>query len=346
MRKRLLAAMATFMALAMLTLVAMTPAAQASQTAAKEFDFVYLTPSTESQYWQQVGLGVKNAVLDIEEKEGVKINFSVVGSATEAESDAYLKAYENTIAKKPDAIITATLHPDATGPLTQQAFEQGIAVNFAGMGIDQKDWGAYYGVHYYCDNSVVGEVAAKAMLEGLAQKGVEPKGKIGIHMSVVVPVLEARMDAFKAYMAVNAPEIECLDTQYNENDVNNALANVENQLATYPDLIGLYGANNISGDGIALGIKNREQKDNIVGIGVDADDVEVQALRDGILYAIIVQTPYDQGYSCVMDAYKTITTGVLPAQQEVNISPQAVTQANMDLDEFAALLNPFLLARD
>lgn len=316
-----------------------------ADTTEKTYDFVYLTPSTESQYWQQVGLGVQNAVLDLEKKEGVKINYSVVGSATEAESDAYLRAYENAIAKKPNAIITATLHPDATGPLTQQAFEQGIAVNFASMGISQEDWGDYYGVHYYCDNNIIGEVAAKAMLEGLAEKGIEPKGKIGIHMSVVVPVLEARMDAFKAYMRTNAPDIECLDTLYNENDVNNALANVENQMATYPDLIGLYGANNISGDGIALGIENKDKASSIVGIGVDADDLEVQALKEDNLYAIIVQTPYDQGYSCVMDAYRTITTGELPAAQEVDIPSQAVTKSNMNEEKYATLLNPFLLER-
>lgn len=318
----------------------------AAETSPKAYDFVYLTPSTESQYWQQVGLGVQNAVLDLEKQEAIKINYSVVGSATEAESDAYLRAYENTIAKKPHAIITATLHPDATGPLTQQAYEQGIAVNFASMGISQEDWGAYYGVHYYCDNNVIGEVAAITMLAGLAEKGIEPKGKIGIHMSVVVPVLEARMDAFKAYMTKNAPDIECLDTLYNENDVNNALANVENQMATYTDLIGLYGANNISGDGIALGIKNQDKASSIVGIGVDADDLEVQALKEGTLYAIIVQTPYDQGYSCVMDAYRTVTTGELPAEQEVDIPSQAVTKSNMEEEKYATLLNPFLLKRE
>lgn len=342
MEKKLSLLMTLLLAILMLATGILPVAASAEQ---KTFDFVYLTPSTESQYWQQVGLGVQNAVLDLQEQEGVKINFTVVGSATEAESDAYLRAYENAIAKKPNAIITATLHPDATGPLTQQAFEQGIAVNFASMGISQADWGEYYGVHYFCDNNVIGEVAAKAMLEGLAEKGIEPKGKIGIHMSVVVPVLEARMDAFKAYMSVNAPEVECLETLYNENDVNNALANVENQMATYPDLIGLYGANNISGDGIALGIENKDKAGSIVGIGVDADDLEVQALKEGTLYAIIVQTPYDQGYSCVMDAYRTITTGELPAQQEVDIPSQAVTKSNMDEEKYASLLNPFLLER-
>src|SRR5699024_10783260 len=97
-------------------------------------------------------------------------------------------------------------------------------------------------------------------------------GKIGMHMSVVVETLEERMDGFRAYMAEHAPEIECLDTLYNENDVNNAQGNVETQIATYGDeLIGLYGGNNVSGDGIALGIKNAGAGNKILGIGVDSD---------------------------------------------------------------------------
>lgn len=313
--------------------------------AGETIDLVYLTPSTESQYWQQVGLGVENAILDLEEQEGVKVNFSIAGPATEAESDAYIKAFENVIAKGPDGIVTATLTPDATGPVTQAGFEQGIFVNYASMGIDQEQWGDYYGVHYYCDNSVIGEAAAQAMLDALEAKGIEPKGKIGIHMSVVVPVLEYRMSAFKEYMAEHAPDIECLDTLYNENDVNNAQANVENQLATYTDLIGLYGANNISGDGIALAIQNAGLGDKICGVAVDADDLEVEALEAGNLDAIVAQTPYDQGYACVMDLYKSITTGEMPAEQEVDIAAQAVTRDNMNEEEFAALLNPFILKR-
>ncbi len=328
-----------------------TPAAEAAAPAeapsasGEPMDIVYLTPSTESQYWQQVGLGVENAILDLQEKEGATINYSIAGPATEAESDAYIKAFENVIAKKPDGIVTATLTPDATGPVTQAASEQGIYVNFASMGIDQEQWGEYYGAHYYCDNSVIGEVAAQAMLDALKAKGIEPKGKIGVHMSVVVPVLEYRMSAFKEYLAKNAPDIECLDTLYNENDVNNAQANVENQLATYTDLIGLYGANNISGDGIALAIQNANASDKVCGVAVDADDLEVEALGEGDLDAIVAQTPYEQGYSSVMDLYKSITTGEMPAEQEVNIAPQAVTKANMKDEAFAALLNPFILKR-
>ena len=40
---------------------------------------VYLTPSTASQFWTYVGIGIENAMKDMEEEHGVTIDFSTVG---------------------------------------------------------------------------------------------------------------------------------------------------------------------------------------------------------------------------------------------------------------------------
>lgn len=314
----------------------------------EEYDVVYLSPSTESEYWQYAEIGMHNAALDLEKEKGIKINFSVSGPATEAETDAYIKAYESVIASKPDSIITATLAPDGTVPKTQEAQNAGIYVNFVSMGLeggDSNEYGDYYGVHYYCNNTVIGETAAQAMLDGLKAAGIEPKGKIGIHMSVVVETLEERLDGFKAYMKEHAPEIECLDTLYNENDVNNAQGNAETQISTYGDeLIGLYGGNNVSGDGIALALKNAGKGNEILGIGVDSDSIEIEALEEGNLYAIIVQTPYEQGYMAMENTIEYLQTGENPeTEKHIDCTSQVVTSENMDSEESQALLDPTIL---
>lgn len=314
-----------------------------------EYNFVYLSPSTESEYWQYAEVGIRNAVKDLQEEYGCTINLTVSGPASESETDAYIKAFESVIASSPDAIITATLAPDGTVPKVQEAQQAGIYVNFVSMGLeggDSNEYGDYYGVHYYCDNTLIGETAAAAMLQAFEDRGIEPVGKIGMHMSVVVDTLEDRLDGFKAYMAENAPELECLDTLYNENDVNNAQSNVETQISTYGDeLIGLYGGNNISGDGIALALGGAGLGDKIVGIAVDSDSVEIEALENGNLYAIVVQTPYEQGYNATVNAFTYLQTGENPeTEKHINCDSQVVTMDNMDTEESQALLNPKILA--
>ena len=134
---------------------------------------------------------------------------------------------------------------------------------------------------------------------------------------------------------------------YNENDVNNAQSNVETQISTYGDeLIGLYGGNNVSGDGIALALGSAGMGDKVVGIGVDSDSLEIEALENGNLYAIVVQTPYEQGYNAVMNAYTYLETGKnTETEKHIDCTSQVVTAENMDTEESQALLNPKILAK-
>ncbi len=309
------------------------------------FKVTFLAPSTESQYWgQYMVVGIENAIQDLEAKYGVEIEFETTGPASEAETDSYIQAFENVIAKKPDAILTATLIPDATAPLVQEAANQGIYVNFMSLGL-LPGYEDSYGTIYRCDMGNQGVAAAREMLKIFESKGIEPKGKVGVHMSVVVPALEPRMSEFSAYMAKHAPNVECLETLYNENDVNNAQANVETQISKYGnELIGLYGANNISGDGVALGIQNAGISNRIASVAIDSDDLEVEALRNGNLDAIIVQTPYEQAYSAMTNAYEHVVNGKT-YESDISIDAYTVRKENMDDPKFKALLNPLLNAR-
>ena len=91
------------------------PAADAGEEAAaadasgESYDITWVTCSTESEFWQYQQIGMENAAADMEAEHGITINFSTVGPATEAETEAYIRAFENAIASKPDAIISAAV---------------------------------------------------------------------------------------------------------------------------------------------------------------------------------------------------------------------------------------------
>lgn len=306
-----------------------------------ELDVVYLMPATSSQYWYDyMYTGAINAALDIEEQYGVKINLTTAGPAEEMETEAYVKAFENVIATQPDAILTATLIPDGTNMLVKAAAEQGIYVNFMSCGLEDPAYDEYFGSFFYCDNTDIGQVGAQAFLDALEMKGIEPKGKVGVHTSVLVPSLMPRVDEFVAYLNEHAPELECLEVLFNENVITKAQSNVEDQIAAYGDeIVGFYGSDNITGDGIALAIQNSGLTGKVVGVAVDADDLEVEALRNGVLDAIVVQTPYQQSYDAMMDAYNYLVNG--QSQEKRIITPSyAVTTANMDDEDMRALLDP------
>lgn len=324
------------------TTAADTKAAPQEEKKMDSINIAYVMPSTESQYWgAYILVGVQNACKDIEKKYGTKVNLKTYGPATEAETDAYLKALENVIATKPDVLLTGSLIPDATAPVIDDAKNQGVFVNFISLGItDHED---SYGTLYSCEMGEQGTKAADAFLNALDKKGIAKKGIIGMQMSVVVPILELRLINFKKEMAAKAPDIKCLDTVYNQNDVNKAQSNVENQMSTYGDkILGFFGANNISGDGIALATKNAGSKQKYTNVAIDSDDLEISALKDGNLDTIVVQTPYEQAYRATINAYEHLAFGKNDPKN-VNIPSDVVTQDNMNQSKYAALLNPLLL---
>ena len=58
-------------------------------------------------------IGCRNAALDIKEKYGVDVNYSVHGPAAEAETEAFLNILEAVVSKRPDGIALGNLNPVA-----------------------------------------------------------------------------------------------------------------------------------------------------------------------------------------------------------------------------------------
>lgn len=318
--------------------------------APEELDVIYLSCSTASEFWQYIGVGIQNAVLDAQEEYGITINLQTTGPAEESQTEAYVTAFEEAIAAAPDCIVTATQVAEATIPKAQEAVAQDIVLNFVNCGLVQEDVtdnADCYNQFYYCSNMTIGALAAENMLALMEEKGIEPKGTVAMNYSVVNANGEQRMQGFVDYMAENAPEIVCTETYYNNNNLEEAQANVENQISTFgEELVGIYGGNNISGDGAVLAAQAAGINDRVVIIGVDSDEMEIQALKDGVLDAIIVQDAYTQGYNAMMNAIVTVMEGENPeAEKQVNCPPSAVLSSQMDDEATQALLNPTLLAR-
>ena len=312
----------------------------------KNFDVIYLTPSTESNFWTQVGTGMEQAKKDLEAELGITVNYSIVGPAGEQDTEEYITAFENAIAQNPAAIVTATLAIDPTVPKAQEATKAGIVLNFVNCGLGVGDDGAHadaYNEFYFCSNDTIGEMAGQAFEEALKAKGIE-SGVIGINMNVENEALNHRIQAFRDYISAKLPAFEMTETYYNGNDAEVSQQNAENMIASYgSDLVGMYSGNNITCDGVCQAIQAAGLGDKFVAVGVDSDDIEIEALRNGYLDAIIVQDAFQQGYDCMKNAILTVVNGKNPeSAQAINCPPTIVTPANIDSEDIQFMMDPKL----
>ncbi len=312
------------------------------------YKIIYLTPSTASDFWSQVETGIKQAKKDLEAELGITIDYSVMGPAEESDAEGYVQSFEQAIAAQPDAIITATLNIDPTVPKAKEATDAGIVLNFVNCGLGNGNDGAHadkYNEFFYCSNTTIGEMAGEAFLAAMEEKGLSTEsGVIGMQMNMENAALDFRMQGFADYIAAKAPGLKLTEIQYNGNDSADAQADAEATIsAEGANLIGIYSGNNVTCDGVIQALRNAGMKDGVVSVGVDSDDVEIQALREGYLSAIIVQDAFKQGYLTMENAVKTLVDGKNPeAEQAVNVPPVIVTGANIDDEDIQFMMSPYV----
>ena len=295
------------------------------------YEIAFIVKATDSDFWQYTIVGAKNAEYDL--KGLVKV--TVYGPPSEADIDKQVALLEDVIRKKPDAIVIASTSSYATAPLLDQAYEMGIKIIL----IDNFVHDTRYHSFLATNNKVGGALAAEQIVKNLKKMGKPLKGKVGLISAMAgVQVLIDRDSGFAERLKELAPDLEILPTRYVDNDIAKAAAAAEDLITAYGDeLVAIFADNNHTGDGVARVIEERGLQNKIVAVAYDSDPQEIEALRKGVLKALIVQDPHGMGYKGVMFAFMAINGEPLPQYFDTGV--YVVTKENMD--ELDWVLDPF-----
>ena len=280
-----------------------------------------IVKSTDSESWQYMLTGARNAVLD---SEG-KIEITEHGAASEADIAGQVTLLEDVIVSKPDAIVITPSDSDAVVAALEEAHEAGIKIIVVDTAVN------------------TGEMMAEQMVKYLQEAGKELKGTIGIVSAVPVQTVYDRDDGFIDKMAELAPDITIISEQYVDNDMQKAMDLTNDYISAHADLIGVYGDNNVTGSGIALAIAEAGLEDEIVGVAYDGNPEEIDGIRNGALKAILVQDLYNWGYKAVNFAYDAVMGESIDSYYNTGVT--LVTLENIDDESIQDVLDPSRLAR-
>jgi ribose transport system substrate-binding protein len=218
------------------------------------------------------------------------------------------------IARAPDAILIAPTDTTQLIEPLRKAHDAGIPVitvdTFIGTGVYQTGAGdADFPLAYIAsDNILGGRIAARALAAAIGGEGK-------VYVSNVNPGIsttDQREAGFKAEMAEFFPGVEVLETQFNENDANNAASQLQAVFARNPDLKGVFGANLFSALGAANGVQQAGQSGVIRVVAFDAPTSIVDNLNTGLVDVAIAQHPAEIGYYGVVSAYAHLTGNSIP----------------------------------
>jgi ribose transport system substrate-binding protein len=143
-----------------------------------------------------------------------------------------------------------------------------------------------------------------------------------------------RRDGFVERMKSAHPKVKVVSVQYGGGDHLKSTEIAKSMLQAYPNLNGIFGANEGSIAGVINAVRETHRK--IVAIGYDSGKQQKDAIRDGIEAGAITQNPVGIGYKTVEAAVKALKGEKLP--KVIDTGFYWYDKTNIDDPKIAAVL--------
>jgi ribose transport system substrate-binding protein len=284
------------MNLPMKTLLAATALAATWQPAvaqtSEEISIALVLGQRSSGFHQAIACGAREAAAEL------KVEIAVQAAANYGAADQ-IPLLNSVTATNPSAIVLDPTNSTALiAPIAEAAANGSVIVAVDTTLDDNASLSAIVGT----DNEAVGRETAMALATALAGQS----GKVAqINGIPGISTVDARIKGFEDEIAKH-PNLIYLGNQFVGEDVAKAQQAFVSLVSANPDLIGIAAQSNTPAIGIAGGIRSTGTADAITAVAVDADEAEIEALKEGMLDALVIQQPYEMGYQGVMQAVAAV----------------------------------------
>jgi ribose transport system substrate-binding protein len=306
-------------ALLLVLLVGMTSCKDKHEAGAYRFAFV---TNNTSAFWNIAVKGIKKAEQDF----GFKAEPFRPIKGELAEQQRFL---EDILVLGFDGVAISPLNPDSMTPLLDR-----VAAKMPVITHDSDAPRAKRRAYVGTNNVEAGKAAGAAALEALGGKRA---GKVALFVGRMdmQNAIERKQGIEEAFKGTG---LEILPVFLDYADRAKAKKNVEDALARYPDLALTIGVWSYNGPCLAGAIRESARTTKPAAVAFDEDEETLKAVEDGIIYATIVQKPFEFGYQS-MRLLKDAKDGK-PVPDWYNPGITTVTKQN--LGEFWTTLRTLL----
>lgn len=305
-------------AAALMLVMALSGAVQA----AEKLYIPLISKGFQHQFWQAVKLGAEQAARDFD----VEITFE--GPESESQVDRQIDMLQAALSRRPDAIALAALDSRAVIPLLEQAQAAGIPVVGFDSGVDSD----IPVTTAATDNVAAAALAADKMAELIGYSG---EVAVIVHDQTSRTGIDRR-DGFVNRIREAYPNIRVVDIQYGGGDHLRSTDLAKAIIQAHPNLRGFFGAN----EGSAIGVVNAVVELNVAGkivvVGFDSGQLQMQAIRSGVMAGAITQNPIGIGYEAVRAAVMAVRGEPLP--KVIDTGFYWYDKSNIDSEEIRPLL--------
>ncbi len=279
-------------------------------------------------FWATVRSGAECAA---DTADGGEVEVQWDGVTQETDVTGQVNLLQNFVSQGVDGLVYAATDAQVLADVSQNALDQNLVVTNIDSGTDpQPDEVPVFAT----DNVAAAEDATEFLVEQLGDEG----GEVAfIPFQPGTSTNDTRTEGFMNVLDEN-PQVELVATQSSESDYNTALQVTQDILTANPDLDAIYAANEPGVLGAAEAVRGAGLEDQVTIVGWDTAPDELDAVRDGVVSALVAQNPFRMGYDGANAAIEEIRTG--EGVEGGDTGATLVTQDNIDDEEVQAVLNP------
>lgn len=308
------------------SIAALSLSAAAVSVASAEETVAVIVKATTSEYWQWVFKGAEAAGKQL----GIKID--ELGTPKD-DAAGQIAVLESAAGSKPVAIVISPTIFEALGDPIAAVTDSGIPVIVIDSGAKTDKYAAFLTTN----NEAGGRAAADAIAKCLTERTGKAAGKVGYLTAMAGhESLDSRdkgfLDGIKAY-----PDITVTGNRVANNEEAEGMSLTADMITKDGDLAGLFADNAQMGTGAGASISEKGIGDKFCLVAFDSDAGEVEHLKDGSIYGLVIQDPYMMGFGGVWYGYAAAHGARLPKNVDTGVG--VVTKANMDDPKLAGLLD-------
>jgi len=292
-----------------------------STTAGGKHKLAFVT-NNASDFWTIARKGTEKAAADI---PGIEVEFRITSDGTAAQQQSVV---DDLMAKGIQGIAISPVDPANQTPMLNRAATQALVVT-QDSDAPNSNRACYIGT----DNVEAGRQAGQLVKEALPQGG---------KIMVFVGVLDAA-NAQQRYQglkeALTGSNVSIIDVRTDNTDRVRAKSNAADTLVNNPDLAGMVGLWSYNGPAILSAVREANKLDKVKIVAFDEEDETLNGIKDGAIYATVVQQPFEFGYQSMALMSKILNgdkSGV-PASKQIFVPTLMIKKA--DVDEFSKKIN-------
>ncbi|HUJ09182.1 MAG TPA: sugar-binding protein [Verrucomicrobiae bacterium] len=297
------------------------PRGQAEAKPKKKLRLAFVT-NNAADFWAIARAGCEKAASEL---PNVTLEFRIPSDATAATQKNIV---EDLLANGVDGIAISPIDPANQTLLLNDVAKQALLIT-QDSDAPQSDRACYLGT----DNVAAGRQAGELIKQALPQGG-----KIMVFVgNMAAQNARDRLAGIKE--AIQGTHIQILDVRTDDTDAVRAKANALDTIVKYPDVACLVGLWNYNGPAILNAVRDSGKIGQIKIVCFDEDAETLAGVKDGAIFATVVQQPYEFGYQAIQLMAKVISTGnrsLIPANKKIIIPTLAINKDNVDA--FAAKL--------